>query len=60
MGIFIPLFPPGVDNLFCGGCKDEGKISTVLNSGDCLKKFSSLFKDFIHLVIFYSEYCSVR
>lgn len=38
MGIFILLFFFGVDNLFCGGCKDEGKISIVLNSGDCLKK----------------------
>lgn len=44
MGIFISLFPPGVDNLFCGGCKDEGKISTVLNSGDCLKIFCHCLK----------------
>lgn len=44
MGIFILLFFFGVDNLFCGGCKDEGKISIVLNSGDCLKKFCYCLK----------------
>lgn len=44
MGIFILLFFFGVDNLFCGGCKDEGKIGIVLNSGDCLKKFCYCLK----------------
>lgn len=44
MGIFILLFFFGVDNLFCGGCKDEGKISIVLNSGDCLKIFCYCLK----------------
>lgn len=44
MGIFILLFFFGMDNLFCGGCKDEGKISIVLNSGDCLKKICYCLK----------------
>lgn len=44
MGIFIPLFPLGVNNLFCGGCKDEGKISTVLNSGDSSRTFQHYLK----------------